>query len=33
VQVTPRRRGASEVLVRTIADGDDQVGLGHDVVE
>jgi hypothetical protein len=33
VQVTPRRRGAPEVLVRTVADGDHQVGLAHDVVE
>jgi hypothetical protein len=33
VQVTPRRRGATEVLVRTVADGDHQVGLAHDVVD
>jgi hypothetical protein len=33
VQVTPRRRGAPKVLVRTIADGDHEVGLAHDVVE
>jgi hypothetical protein len=33
VQVAPRPRGALEALVRTVADGDHQVGLANDVVE